>query len=49
VVRGQTLAMLEAMKMEHAIIAPFDGRVSALNVQTGVQVRAGTHLLTVQG
>lgn len=48
VVSGQTLAMLEAMKMEHAIIAPFDGRVSALNVQTGSQVRAGTHLLTVE-
>ena len=28
VARGQTLATLEAMKMEHALVAPFDGRVA---------------------
>lgn len=44
---GQTLAVLEAMKMEHAIVAPFDGRVDDLNVQPGAQVRTGAQLMLV--
>jgi geranyl-CoA carboxylase alpha subunit len=44
---GQTLAVLEAMKMEHAVVAPFDGRVDVLNVQSGAQVRTGAQLMLV--
>jgi geranyl-CoA carboxylase alpha subunit len=44
---GQTLAVLEAMKMEHAIVAPFDGRLDILNVQPGAQVRSGEQLMLV--
>ena len=44
---GQTLAVLEAMKMEHAVTAPFDGKIDTLNVQPGAQVRAGATLMQV--
>jgi 3-methylcrotonyl-CoA carboxylase alpha subunit len=36
--RGQTLLTLEAMKMEHAILAPFDGVVADIEVAEGQQV-----------
>ena len=36
--RGQDLAVLEAMKMEHAIVAPTDGVVATLAVAVGQQV-----------
>jgi len=38
VTRGQRLVVVEAMKMEHALTAPFDGVVSALKVREGEQV-----------
>ena len=38
---GQTLVVLEAMKMEHALTAPADGRVSELRVAVGDQVAEG--------
>ncbi len=44
---GQILAVLEAMKMEHSLVAPFDGTISGLLTQVGTQVRAGAHLMTV--
>nr|QQZ48712.1 biotin/lipoyl-binding protein [Phenylobacterium glaciei] len=44
VVRGQPLLTLEAMKMEHALTAPFDGEVEALNVSVGDQVSEGVTL-----
>lgn len=44
---GQTLAVLEAMKMEHAMTAPFEGTVTELFIQAGTQVRAGAQLLTI--
>ncbi len=46
---GQVLAVLEAMKMEHAVLAPFDGKISALLTQAGTQVRAGAQMMTVIG
>jgi 3-methylcrotonyl-CoA carboxylase alpha subunit len=46
--RGQRLVVLEAMKMEHAIMAPFDGVVSDLPVNEGDQVTEGTMLVTVR-
>jgi 3-methylcrotonyl-CoA carboxylase alpha subunit len=45
VARGETLAILEAMKMEHRLAAPHDGRVSALHVVEGEQIQEGKVLL----
>jgi acetyl/propionyl-CoA carboxylase alpha subunit len=44
VVRGQTLIVLEAMKMEHALTAPFDGAVVELAASEGAQVSEGAPL-----
>jgi 3-methylcrotonyl-CoA carboxylase alpha subunit len=40
--RGQPLAMLEAMKMEHTLTAPADATVESVNVAQGDQVAAET-------
>ncbi len=47
VVAGQPLLVLEAMKMEHEIVAPDDGVVTVLSVQAGAQVDAGTLLAAI--
>ena len=44
---GQVLVVLEAMKMELALEAPFDGTVSGLAATTGAQVALGHTLLEV--
>ncbi len=44
---GQTLAVMEAMKMEHTIAAPKDGTVSELLYAPGDQVAEGAELLTL--
>jgi 3-methylcrotonyl-CoA carboxylase alpha subunit len=49
VARGQTLMLLEAMKMEHAIAAPADGRVVAVAFAAGDQVGEGAELLRIDG
>jgi len=43
--KGQTLVVLEAMKMEFQLAAPFDGVVQALTVEAGMQVRGRQLLL----
>jgi 3-methylcrotonyl-CoA carboxylase alpha subunit len=45
VVRGQPLAVMEAMKMEHTIAAPADGTVGELLFAPGEQVPEGAALL----
>ena len=45
---GQTLVVLEAMKMEHPITAPEDGIVVELRVAVGDQVSNGALLLVVE-
>ena len=45
--KGQTLAVMEAMKMEHTIIAPGDGVVAELMYAPGDQVDEGAELLTL--
>ncbi|MFB3102746.1 MAG: acetyl-CoA carboxylase biotin carboxyl carrier protein subunit, partial [Alphaproteobacteria bacterium] len=45
VVRGQTVMILEAMKMEHAISAPADGTVADVYFAAGDQVDEGAELL----
>jgi biotin carboxyl carrier protein len=43
--KGQTLLVLEAMKMENEIMAPAAGVVSELNITQGVSVNAGDILV----
>ena len=45
---GQRLLMLEAMKMEHALTAPFAGKVAELLVSEGAQVQVETLLARVK-
>jgi propionyl-CoA carboxylase alpha chain len=47
-VRGQPLVILEAMKMEHAVVAAQAGRVSRLHVREGDPVDAGAPLVAVE-
>ncbi len=48
VARGERLLVLEAMKMEQALLAPFDGVVGALKVAAGEQVPEGTLLARIE-
>jgi len=48
VVEGQKLAVLEAMKMEHGLLAARDGVVAAVLVAEGDQVEAGTALVQLE-
>jgi biotin carboxyl carrier protein len=47
--RGDTLLMLEAMKMELPIRAPRDGVVKTINCRPGELVQPGMHLLEFEG
>ena len=48
VTAGQRLMVLEAMKMEHALTAPFDGTVTQLAVTAGAQVQVEALLAVVE-
>jgi 3-methylcrotonyl-CoA carboxylase alpha subunit len=48
VAKGQKLLVLEAMKMEQAMLAPFDGTVAELKADVGGQVSEGTVLVRVE-
>ncbi|MEZ5140728.1 MAG: biotin/lipoyl-containing protein [Acidimicrobiales bacterium] len=45
---GQTLVVLEAMKMEHHMSAPADGVVAEVRVEPGTQVANGALLLVFE-
>jgi len=45
---GQTVVVLEAMKMENEIIAPHAGTISAVEAQPGQAVAAGAVLVKIQ-
>jgi propionyl-CoA carboxylase alpha chain len=45
---GQRLLALEAMKMEHPVLAPTDGVLAELRVTTGSQVDAGDVLAVIE-
>jgi len=47
VTRGQRLLTLEAMKMEHSLIAPFDGILAELHAVAGTQVQVDALLAKV--
>ncbi len=48
VTKGQKLLTLEAMKMEHSLVAPFDGVVAELNAAEGGQVSEGALLARIE-
>ena len=48
VAKGQKLVTLEAMKMEHGLVAPFDGVVAELNGAEGGQVSEGALLVQIK-
>ncbi len=45
---GQTLVVLEAMKMENAVTAPAAATVSSLLVEAGQQVQRGDPLVELE-
>ena len=45
--RGETLLVLEAMKMEHSVTAPGDGIVERVNYGVGDLVEEGAELITL--
>ena len=45
--KGETLLILEAMKMEHSIRAPYDGTVTTIAHRSGDMVQADTVLLEI--
>ena len=45
--RGDSLFILEAMKMENEIVAPQDGTVASINANKGDTVESGTVLATL--
>ena len=47
VVRGQCLAIIEAMKMEHTLVAPMDGTVAGIAVVAGAQVGEGAKVMVI--
>ena len=47
VTKGQTVAILEAMKMENNINADRDGKVVAINVEKGQSIAEGTDIITL--
>lgn len=48
VMKGQPIVVLEAMKMEHAMVAPFDGVVGQVVFAVGDQVAADAVLAVVE-
>jgi len=48
VAKGQTLAVLEAMKMQHQITAPVAGRVARQHVAPGAQLAAGDVMFEIE-
>ncbi len=48
VAAGDTLVVMEAMKMEHVITAPYEGTVSAILVTKDQQVERDSQLLTLE-
>ena len=46
--KGQTVIILEAMKMENSINADKDGKVTAINISKGESVLEGTDLVIIE-
>jgi len=48
VTKGDRLAVLEAMKMQHELTAPIDGKIIAINAAASEQVSANTVLIEIE-
>ncbi|MEO6298813.1 MAG: biotin/lipoyl-containing protein, partial [Paracoccaceae bacterium] len=48
VAKGDPLVVIEAMKMEHAILAPRSGSIAALRVKPGDRVAMGAELVVME-
>ncbi|MBA2467333.1 MAG: hypothetical protein H0V46_07000, partial [Sphingomonas sp.] len=48
VAKGQRLLTLEAMKMEHGLVAPFDGTAAEVAAEAGAQVSEGAVLAKIE-
>ena len=46
--RGQELIVVEAMKMENALVSPYDGVVKSLTVKVGDMVAPGPALVVIE-
>ena len=47
VTRGQRVAIIEAMKMEHTLVAPVDGIVADIAVRGDAQVAEGAKVMRI--
>ena len=47
VAKGQAVAVVEAMKMEHSLTAPFDGTVADVHAAVGAAVALDAPVVTV--
>ena len=47
--KGQRLAIIEAMKMEHTLTAPIDGTVADVAIAAGGQVVQGARVMLIEG
>ena len=47
VTKGQRVAVIEAMKMEHALAAPIDGTVAEITVTPGSQVVEDARIMVI--
>ena len=47
VAAGQTLLVMEAMKMEHKITAPKDGKIESIHFQPGERCEQGSKLISL--
>jgi 3-methylcrotonyl-CoA carboxylase alpha subunit len=48
VVKGQRLAIIEAMKMEHSLTAPIEGTVAAIVAAADGQVAEGAEIMRIE-
>jgi 3-methylcrotonyl-CoA carboxylase alpha subunit len=48
VAKGQRVALLEAMKMEHALTAPIDGTVAEVTAIAGNQIAEGAKVMVIE-
>jgi biotin carboxyl carrier protein len=48
VVAGAVLVVLEAMKMEHSLVAPWAGTVKSVAVKPGDRVEEGAELVVLE-
>jgi 3-methylcrotonyl-CoA carboxylase alpha subunit len=48
VAKGDRVAIVEAMKMEHALLAPYDGVVADVAAEVGAQIAEGAKIMSIE-